>query len=163
MTGSLSELLRASLHGGGTHEVPLSEEMEMLRLFTGIERTRFGDRIQFHEDIAPETLTAKVPSLILQPLVENAIRHGLEPQVGEGTVTVRARRERERLILTVSDNGAGYSPDKESAPREGPGGIGLTNTRDRLNALYGKEHSLTIAPGPSGGTEITIDIPWHTA
>ena len=65
--------------------------------------------------------------------------------------------------LTVSDNGAGYSPDKESTAREGPGGIGLTNTRDRLNALYGKEQNLTISPGPSGGTEITIDTPWHTA
>jgi LytS/YehU family sensor histidine kinase len=163
MIGSLSELLRASLHSGGSHEVTLSGEMEMLRLFTDIERARFGERIRFEEDLAAETLPAMVPSLILQPLVENAIRHGLEPRVEAGTVTVRARRNGGRLLLTVSDNGAGYAPGPDSAEHEGPGGIGLSNTRDRLRALYGTGQTFTIAPGESGGTTITLDIPWHTA
>jgi LytS/YehU family sensor histidine kinase len=163
MIGSLSELLRASLHSGGSHEVTLSGEMEMLRLFTDIERARFGERIRFEEDLAPETLPAMVPSLILQPLVENAIRHGLEPRVEAGTVIVRARRNSGRLLLTVSDNGAGYAPGPDAAEHEGPGGIGLSNTRDRLRALYGADQTFTIAPGESGGTTITLDIPWHTA
>lgn len=162
MIGSLSDLLRATLQGAGNHEVPLRQELELLRLFTDIERTRFGDRIAFMEDIAPDALAAKVPSLILQPLVENAIRHGLEPRVDRGTVTVAARREGESLHLSVSDDGVGFSGN-EHAAADGPGGIGLTNTRDRLRALYGDAHSLTIAPGPAGGTVVSITIPFHTA
>ena len=162
MTGNLSELLRASLQGSSEHEVPLREEMELLRLFTDIERTRFGDRIAFKEDVEPDALAAKVPSLILQPLVENAIRHGLEPRVDRGTVTVAARREGESLHLTVSDDGVGFTGN-EHAAGDGPGGIGLTNTRDRLQALYGDAHSLTIAPGPAGGTVVGITIPFRTA
>lgn len=163
MIGSLSELLRATLQGAGHHEVPLSQEMEMLRLFMDIERTRFGDRIRFVEDIDPATLKAMVPSLALQPLVENAVRHGLEPRVEHGTVTVRARRDGERLILSVGDDGAGFSSDQDRDGRQGPGGIGLANTRDRLRALYGEEQSLTIERGASGGTVVSINIPFHTA
>ncbi len=161
MTGSLSELLRASLQGSGDHEVTLRQEMELLRLFTDIERTRFGDRIAFQEDIASDTLVAMVPSLVLQPLVENAIRHGLEPRVENGTVTIAARRGGDRLHLTVSDDGVGFS-GKENSASDGPGGIGLTNTRDRLRALYGDAHDLTIAPGIAGGTVISITIPFRT-
>ncbi len=163
MIGSLSELLRASLHGGGGHEVSLADEMEMLRLFTDIERTRFGDRIRFEEDLPVETLTGVVPSLILQPLVENAIRHGLEPRVQAGTVTIRARREENRLLLSVSDDGVGYYPGDDPPERAKSGGIGLANTRARLRALYGDDQKLAIASGASGGTTITLDIPWHTA
>ena len=162
MIGSLSELLRATLHGAANHEVPLSQEMDLLRLFTDIERTRFGERIRFAEDIAPDTLPALVPSLILQPLVENAIRHGLEPRVESGTVTVAARRDGERLLLSVSDDGTGFS-DKEHTAGDRPGGIGLTNTRDRLHALYGDAHHLAIAPGATGGTVISIAIPFRTS
>ncbi len=162
MTGSLSELLRASLHGSGAHEVTLREELETLRLFTDIERTRFGERVAFNEDIAPDTLTVAVPSLMLQPMVENAIRHGLEPRTQNGTVTVSAHREDGQLVLRVSDDGVGYA-EKESATHDGPGGIGLTNTRDRLRALYGDAQSLTIAPGAAGGTVVTIRIPFRTA
>ena len=162
MTGSLSELLRASLQGSGAHEVTLREELETLRLFTDIERTRFGERVAFREDIAPDTLTAAVPSLMLQPMVENAIRHGLEPRTQNGTVTVSAQREGGQLVLRVSDDGVGYA-EKESATHDGPGGIGLTNTRDRLRALYGDAQSLSIAPGAAGGTVVTIRIPFRTA
>ena len=160
MIGSLSELLRASLHGSDSTEISLVREMETLRLFTGIERIRFGERVQFVEDLAPETLGARVPSLIIQPLVENAIRHGLEPQTGPGTVTVQARREGDRLVLRVTDNGAGYDPDKPARPDSG---IGIANTRARLQTLYGAEQQLIIAPGAEGGTVVTISIPWHSA
>lgn len=159
MIGSLSELLRASLQGSGNHEIPLSRELELLRLFTGIEQTRFGDRIRFEESIAPETTAALVPSLLLQPIVENAVRHGTEPLTGAGTVTIAARREDDRLILTVQDDGAGYDP---LAPPKGSG-IGLSNTRARLQALYGTQQSLTLSPAPRRGTLVTLSIPWHTA
>jgi len=160
MIGSLSELLRASLHSEGSHESALDREMEILRLFTGIERTRFGDRIRFVEDIAPDTLSARVPSLILQPLVENAIRHGLEPQTGEGIVTIRSRRDGARLVLSVSDDGAGFDAGRPARPDSG---IGIANTRDRLQALYGADHNITIEPGPERGTVVTITLPWHAA
>jgi two-component sensor histidine kinase len=159
MIGSLSELLRASLQGSGHHEIPLSRELELLRLFTGIEQTRFGDRIRFVESIAPETATALVPSLVLQPIVENAVRHGTEPLTGAGTVTIATRREDDRLILTVQDDGAGYDPLAEPKGT----GIGLSNTRARLQALYGTQQSLTLSPAPDRGTLVTLSIPWHTA
>lgn len=161
MTVSLSELLRASLHGSGSHEVPLSGELNLLRLFTDIEQTRFGERLRFVNDIAPEALPGMVPSLILQPLVENAIRHGLEPRTGQGTVTIQARKEGPLLILSITDNGTGFS----SAPSGRPsGGIGLTNTRDRLRALYGDRQSLTITPAEDGsGTTAVITIPFHAS
>ena len=160
MIGSLSELLRASLLGAGDHETTLARELETLRLFTDIERTRFGDRIRFSEDIAADTMSALLPSLILQPLVENAIRHGLEPQTGQGTVSIQAKREGSALIIIISDDGAGYDPSK---PAPAGTGIGLANTRDRLHALYGGEQSLAIAPAGARGTSVTLRIPWHTA
>lgn len=158
MIGSLSELLRASLHGAGDHETTLARELETLRLFTDIERTRFGDRIRFMEDIAPEALGALLPSLILQPLVENAIRHGLEPQTSQGTVSIQAKRDGSALVLTISDDGAGYDP---AQPAPAGTGIGLANTRDRLHALYGREQSLAITSAGPRGTSVTLRIPWH--
>lgn len=157
MISSLSDLLRASLDGSGTHEVPLQRELEILKLFTGIESIRFGDRIKFREDLEPETQRVLVPSLLLQPVVENAIRHGLEPGTGHGTVTVAARRRGEQLELTVHDDGAGLP--QGGAPESG---IGLTNTRARLQALYGENQSMTIAAAAGGGTLVTVSIPWHT-
>lgn len=154
---SLSELLRASLQGTGTHEVTLAREMELLRLYTDIERTRFGDRISFREEVPGELLAALVPALVLQPVVENAVRHGLEPRPGPGTVTVAARREGERLILSVSDDGIGFAGG--SATRGS--GIGLANTRDRLRALYGGAQDLRMEALPEGGTRIVISLPWH--
>lgn len=159
MIGSLSQLLRASLRGAGRHEVPLGEELELLRLFTDIERTRFGDRFRFAEDIAPDTLAAWVPSLILQPLVENAIRHGLEPRTGPGKVLVQSRHAGNQLMLTVQDDGLGFV---EKASSAGDGGIGLANTRDRLRALYHENQSLTIGPAPGGGSIVTVTVPWHS-
>jgi anti-sigma regulatory factor (Ser/Thr protein kinase) len=157
MIGSLSELLRASLQGTGSHEITLARELELLGLYTSIERTRFGERIEFTESIAPEARAALVPALVLQPLVENAVRHGLEPRPGPGKVAVDARREGGRLILTVCDDGIGFDPGR---PARGSG-IGLANTRDRIRALYGDAQHLTIAAAPRGGTCITISLPWH--
>ncbi len=157
MISSLSELLRASLQGTGTHEITLAREIELLRLYMDIERTRFGERISFREDIPGELLGALVPALVLQPLVENAVRHGLEPRPGPGAVTVAARRETGRLVLAVSDDGVGFSAG--SAVRGS--GIGLANTRDRLRALYGGEQHLRMEALPPGGSRIEISLPWH--
>jgi len=154
---SLSELLRASLQGTGTHEVTLAREMELLRLYTDIERTRFGDRISFREEVPAELMGALVPALVLQPVVENAVRHGLEPRPGPGTVTVAARREGDRLVLSVSDDGVGF----EGGAAARGSGIGLANTRDRLRALYGRVQDLRMEALPEGGTRIVISLPWH--
>ena len=96
-------------------------------------------------------------ALVLQPLVENAVRHGLEPRPGPGKVAVNARREGDRLILTVCDDGIGFDPGR---PARGSG-IGLANTRDRIRALYGDAQHLTIAAAQGGGTCITLSLPWH--
>ena len=161
MIGSLSGLLRASLQGDGRHEVPLERELELLRLYTDIERTRFGDRLSFEEVVDPDASGALVPALVLQPLVENAVRHGLEPRPGPGTVRLTARRDGDRLVILVADDGIGCDPER---PSRGSG-IGLTNVRDRLRALHGDDASLAIAPAPApgGGTVVTLTLPFRSA
>ena len=156
MIGSLSGLLRASLQGDGRHEVPLDRELELLRLYTDIERTRFGDRLRFEQVVDPDVSGALVPALVLQPLVENAVRHGLEPRPGPGTVRLTARREGDRLVVFVADDGVGC----DAAQQSRGSGIGLTNVRDRLRALHGAAASLAIDPAPGGGTVVTLTLPF---
>ena len=105
----LSDLLRRTLENTGTQEVPLQDELDFLKRYLEIEQTRFGDRLTVRMDIAPDTLDAQVPNLVLQPLVENAIRHGIEPHAKPGLIELRARRFPGTLELQVSDNGAGIA------------------------------------------------------
>ena len=155
----LSELLRLSLDQSKPQEVSLSEEMAFLDRYLEIEQARFADRLTVEKDVGPEVQNALVPYLILQPLVENAIRHGIEPREDMGHLMIRARRTNGRLELRVSDNGTGL-PDEAEAPRRE--GIGLSNTRSRLRHLYGDDHSFELARAPQGGLEARIDIPYHT-
>lgn len=154
----LSELLRASLDQSGEQEVPLTQELAFLDRYLEIEQTRFGDRLQVERTIEPGLQDALVPYLILQPLVENAIRHGIEQREQTGRLAIRARRDNGVLELTVSDNGSGL-PDDPGPPREG---IGLSNTRSRLRHLYGDNQRLELTSASGGGLEARITLPYHT-
>jgi sensor histidine kinase YesM len=136
-------------------EVPLSDELELVREYLAIEEVRFHDRLRPTVCAPPETLACLVPPLILQPLVENAVRHGVSAVSSAGRVEVSATRDDTRLRLTVRDDGPGLS---RATSRPGSG-TGLRNTRERLAQLYGDDARLSIADAPEGGTIVTIDIP----
>jgi two-component system, LytTR family, sensor kinase len=146
----LGDLLRWSLKTSSLGEVPLREELHALDLYLDIQRLRHGEGLTLRVDAEPAVLACGVPSLLLQPLVENAIRHGIGS--ARGTVSVEARREDGRVVLRVSDDGAGLAP----VHREG---TGLRTTRTRLRKLYGDDHVLRLAGGPRGGTTVEIVVP----
>lgn len=152
----LCELLRHALDGTGTQEVLLSTELTFLDRYLELEKIRFGDRLAVRREIGPESLGAMVPNLVLQPLVENAIKHGIEPRARPGEITLRAKRRENQLELEVSDNGGGMAT---AAPtREG---IGLANTRARLRQLYGTDHHFEIVSTPGAGFLVRIRIPFR--
>jgi len=161
MLGALSELLRTSLDPSLRREVALSSEMALLERYIEIQSARFADRLTVHRSVSPETLDALVPSMVLQPLVENAIRHGVGTRPGPGTVTVRARREGGSLRLEVEDDGPGFGAG--SSGRGDGMGIGLANTRARLAHLYGEAHRFEAGNLASGGAVVALTIPWRSA
>jgi signal transduction histidine kinase len=136
-------------------EVPLSEELELIRDYLAIEEVRFADRLRSAITAAADTLECLVPPLILQPIVENAVRHGISAVSTAGTLEVSAARDGSRLRLTVRDDGPGLS----TATKHPGTGTGLRNTRERLAQLYGDRGLLSIAEAPGGGTIVTVDIP----
>jgi signal transduction histidine kinase len=152
----LGDLLRLTLSRATTAQVSFRRELEILTLYLEIERTRFHDRLEIAYDVQPATLGALVPDLILQPLVENAIRHGVSPNAGTGRIEVRSRRDGDWLTLEISDNGAGLAEG-----RTRPDGIGLSTTRARLERLYGERHELTLENLPEGGCVARIRIPFQ--
>jgi LytS/YehU family sensor histidine kinase len=155
----LSELLRLSLDTSRPPEIPLREEMEFLDRYLEIEQTRFADRLTVEKSLEAETLDALVPCLLLQPLVENAVRHGIEPREEAGVVSISAQRSNGRLKLCVSDNGAGLGGKQEEPLQEG---IGLSNTRSRLRHLYGEDFRVELRPRNTGGLDACVEIPYHT-
>jgi two-component system LytT family sensor kinase len=157
MLARLSDLLRLTLDQVGTQVVPLKEELDFVEKYLEIEKTRFGERLQVRVDAEPGTLDALVPNFVLQPLVENALRHGIGPKLGVGRVDLSARRHGDRLMLVVRDNGRGVSPDKLSAFNTG---VGLGNTRSRLGHLYGDDHRFEFEAPADGGLAVTIDVPF---
>ncbi len=150
----LGELLRRTLDSTGTQEVSLGEELDFLGRYLEIEKTRFGERLSIRMEIAPETRSALVPNLVLQPLVENAIKHGIEPRAKPGEIVIRALAEVGQLHLEVRDNGRG--PVAASNKREG---IGLANTRARLRQLYGDQQSMETDGKPNAGFSVRIRLP----
>jgi two-component system, LytTR family, sensor kinase len=158
MVGQLSELLRAALNAETGREVTLAGELRLLEQYMAIQRTRFSDRLTFSVHATPETLTAYVPQMILQPIVENAVRHGIGPREAAGTVDVEASRHGATLRLVVRDDGVGYG--KAPASLHG-NGVGIRATRARLVHLYGDDCAFDISPA-STGTVVTIDIPFQT-
>jgi two-component system, LytTR family, sensor kinase len=155
MIGNLSGFLRLSLDTTGEQEIPLLRELDFLQTYLEIEQARFGERLQVLRDIAQDTLVACVPTLILQPLIENAIRHGFEKITTTGIIQIIARREGDTLSLIVQDNGSGLSDSALS-------GIGLTNTRARLHVLYGEDQHLVLHDLETGGCLAEIRIPYHS-
>jgi signal transduction histidine kinase len=156
MISRLGELLRATLDDPGSQEVSLRRELDFLSPYLEIEQARLGPRLSVRLDVDDELLDARLPYLILQPLVENAIRHGLAPRAATGRLAVRAWRDNGRLVLEVADNGPGvrFEHDFEE-------GIGLSNTRARLKALYADNQSLSLRPAPGGGLIVTVTLPYR--
>jgi len=155
----LEELLRRSLEADAAQLVPLSRELEFLEMYLEIQKTRFQDRLRVAFDVPAELLAARVPNLILQPIVENAIKHGVSAQPGAGSVEISARRVNGMLVLTVRDDGPGLM----ESPRTGGSGLGLANTRERLQQLYGDDHRLALENVDSGGVEVTLGLPFSSA
>jgi two-component system LytT family sensor kinase len=158
VTAGLGDLLRRVLDGAGQQEVPLKQELDFIRKYLEIESIRFQDRLKVAITASPDTLDAKVPHLVLQPLVENAIRHGIAPHLFAGLVVVGARRVDDRLYLSVRDDGPGVETGDAARP-----GVGLSNTRERLARLYGQDYSLEVVNAPEGGLEARIELPFRLA
>jgi LytS/YehU family sensor histidine kinase len=159
LVAELGRLLRQSLGHASRHELPLREELGFLDSYLAIERARFGDRLAVHVDVAPDALDCLVPAMVLQPLVENAIRHGVQGAAAAGSVWVSASAGAGGVVLEVRDDGPGLSADAE-ARAEVPGArMGLANTRERLERLYGARHRFELRNAPDGGAVATLRIP----
>ena len=157
MLARLSELLRMAIETAATPEVRLIDEIEFVKRYLDIERMRFGERLDVHVAVDGEAYDALVPSMLLQPLVENAVRHGVAPYAGPGRVEIRATRDDSRLAIVVRDSGPGI----QQAPNDSNGeGVGLRTTRQRLQKLYGEAQDLTLINVP-GGFETRIAIPFR--
>lgn len=159
MIANLSSLLRAALDTSDQQEIPLRRELELLQPYLEIQETRFGDRLKIRQEVAPDTLDLMVPVLLLQPLVENAIRHGIEPKPGEGMIRIAAQRQGDRLNIVVEDDGMGLNATAPSSST----GIGIPNTRARLEALYQQKAEMQIRPAPTGGCMVQISLPAREA
>ena len=159
MTVKLANILRALLKDHGSY-VPLRDELKFTDDYLDIEVVRFGaEKLRVEKEIDPETLEIMVPSILLQPLIENSIKHGLEPRIQGGTVTVRSRLAGDRVHIEVADDGVGMSDGSVSAlPRTGAG-IGIKNIRERLEVLYGDRAHLSVVSNPGRGTVVSIEIP----
>lgn len=156
MLANLGDVLRHSLRYGPEDTIPLREEMEVLRTYLELERGRFEEALEIRVNVEPSVREALVPVLLLQPLVENAIKHGLVPAGPPGRLSLDARPEGGRLVLRVEDDGVGIGPEAEGRPVER---IGLQGTRLRLNHLYGEDGLLRLEPRPDGGTVARVEIP----
>jgi two-component system, LytTR family, sensor kinase len=158
MVIQLSDMLRVSLDSIGVQEIPLKQELEFLRRYLDIEETRFRDRLKIRMDVDPGTLGAYVPNMILQPLVENAIRHGISPLSRGGSIDIRARRNGETLKLQICDDGQGLPVNGGNGSHGN--GVGLTNTRARLTQLYGPgRFELDVESVPDAGVAVSVTIP----
>ncbi|CAN5759319.1 histidine kinase [soil metagenome] len=156
----LGDLLRAALNHRQQQEVTLREEIELLEPYLEIEKTRFGDRLTVEVNVDPEALDARFPHLVLQPLVENAIKHGIAPRRGPGRVEISSAREVDTLRVRVRDDGRGLQ-ESTSARTGGGGGVGLSNTRARLERLYGSLHEFRVENRKGGGVDVEFRIPFR--
>src|SRR5689334_2475760 len=157
MVSRLGDLLRMTLETAGVQEVPFKKELEFLKHYLDIEQTRFQDRLKVEMAIEPETLDGLVPSMILQPLVENSVRHGVAPRPEGGCIKIKAWRDNSLLRLEVEDDGPGLGVDAPLKER-----VGLSNTRARVTNLYGDEHGLKLHNAADGGLVASLSIPFRT-
>lgn len=159
MIAGLSDLLRRVLDDSSRQQVPLREEMEFTQTYLDIQKVRFAERLQLSVDVPAELYAAQVPSLILQPMVENAVKHGIAMRVGGGAIRIVASRQNGALILKVCNDGPSLAADWE----QNPNGIGIANVRSRLRSLYGEGFTLSLRNQESGGVEATVSLPWAIA
>jgi two-component system LytT family sensor kinase len=155
MITRLGRLLRLSLDHAGHQVIPLRQEADFLRVYIEIEQVRFEDRLEIIWDLAPDTVEAAVPTLLWQPVLENAVRHGVTPLAGRGRIVIASQREGDDLVLQIRDNGRGLPA--EGAPREG---VGLRNIRERVDQLYGHRGHFSLEPALGGGTVATLRLPF---
>jgi two-component system, LytTR family, sensor kinase len=155
MIARLGDFLRLTLTRSNDQTVDLEQELEFLKCYLDIERTRFADRLIVEMEVEPQALPVAVPNLILQPIVENAIRHGVARQTSSGHIKIRGFKRNGRLIVQVEDNGPGLQPSDNGSPQ----GIGLNNTRARLEKFYGGNYELKIANSSPHGVTVTLEIP----
>jgi signal transduction histidine kinase len=158
MITRLGDFLRLTLENSGTQEVTLQQEIEFLKCYLEIERIRFQDRLTTYVDIDPLALDSKVPNLILQPIVENAIRHGIAPRSTPGQIRIQAKQENQLLRIEVRDNGPGL-PVNRKDENLFTKGVGLANTQTRLERLYGPSYRFELVNDPMGGLVVTLEIP----
>lgn len=156
MISLLSDLFRKTLETADLQKVPLKDELDLLKIFLEIQQKRFRDRLKVRMDIDPETLDIPVPNLILQPIAENAVRHGIAAIAGPGVITVSSRRKNGTLIIQVQDTGPGFSEERKVLPDSG---FGLRNCRERLDRLYEGDYILTLENAAEGGALVTLKIP----
>lgn len=158
MIARLSDLLRRTLRQSGADEIALAEELDFLRAYVEIEQARFEDRLRVSWRIDPEAMEALIPPLILQPLVENSIQHGLAPRMAAGLLEISAQRSGSTLMIEIEDDGLGFSGD----PAESDG-LGLSTTRSRLERTYGAHHSFVVKPASDdGGVKVALRLPFRT-
>jgi sensor histidine kinase YesM len=155
----LSDLLRVMTQRTGSPEISLREELDLIRTYLEIEQTRFRDRLTVRFENDPAALDARIPSLLLQPLVENAVRHGVAPRSTPGLIHISTHRNNGSVRILIRDNGPGIPADNSARPGHG---VGLSNTRARLELLYGKDHRFTLENAPGGGLESLIEIPYRS-
>lgn len=160
MIARLGDFLRLTLENSGAQEVSLQEELEFLKCYLEIERIRFQDRLTVQMEIEPQALGARLPNLILQPIVENAIRHGISPRTSPGRIEIGARRLNGTLQVQVTDNGPGLASDSNTGSIV-KAGVGLANTQARLKQLYGDQHRLDLSNASSGGLTVILEIPFQ--
>jgi signal transduction histidine kinase len=157
MIGDLSQLLRETLDAGAIDRVTLARELELLDRYVEIQRARFGNRLDVRIRVEPNARDGLVPIFILQPLVENAIRHGLSARVRAGRIEVNAQRHGDRLTISVEDDGVGLTTGELKE------GVGLSNSRARLIELYGSNHAFDVTSAAGTGTIVRLSIPWQTS
>jgi LytS/YehU family sensor histidine kinase len=156
MLVTLSDLLRLTLEGAGAGESSLGDEIERLELYVSLQRMRFGSRLTVTTTVPEAIRGAGVPGMLLQPLVENALAHGIGPKDGPGTIAITGQRQGDRLVLAVEDDGVGLADDAAARER-----IGIGNTRARLATLFPDDYRFDLSPGPAGGVRAIIDIPFR--
>jgi LytS/YehU family sensor histidine kinase len=162
MVARLGDFLRMTLENSGDREVSLKQEMDFVGRYLEIESVRFQDRLAVKMNIDPETLAARVPNLILQPIVENAIKHGISQQESVESLIISSKRHGDRLQIRVEDSGPGLPPSNENGKAGRTGGIGLANTRARLAHLYEENYRFEIKNAVPHGVIVTLEIPFET-
>jgi two-component system, LytTR family, sensor kinase len=159
MLGLLKSFLKTTVYESGRHEITMEEELRFINLYLEIEKVRFKDKLEVNIDIADDTRHARVPTCLLQPIVENAVHYAIAPKTTKGLIGVTSRKENGQLSIRVEDNGPGIGDTKSLKLKKG---VGLKITKERLIHLFGEQHLFVLGDSPLGGLQVTIRIPFVT-